>query len=76
MLKEGVVACLSLLRDGVEARLSLLKDGVEARLDPLKDRHIDFVCRYLFGIAACGPGQSLCPFRYPGAAEDGEDDGD
>ncbi|WP_406210773.1 hypothetical protein OG331_45990 [Streptomyces sp. NBC_01017] len=50
-----------------------MKDEDVARLSPLKVRHIDFLGRYLFNSKAGGPGQGLCPFRDPDAAEDDED---
>ncbi|MFF9221169.1 Tn3 family transposase [Streptomyces viridosporus] len=44
-----------------------------ARLSPLKDRHVNFLGRYLFNIAASGPGRGLRPLRDPDAAEDDEE---
>ncbi|MEJ8632188.1 Tn3 family transposase [Streptomyces sp. MS2.AVA.5] len=51
-----------------------IKDEDVARLSPLKDRHINFLGRYLFNIAASGPAQGLRPFRAPDAVEDTEDE--
>jgi hypothetical protein len=42
-----------------------IKDEDVARLSPLKDRHINFLGRYLFNIAASGPAQGLRPLRDP-----------
>ncbi|MFK0113580.1 Tn3 family transposase [Streptomyces sp. NPDC091217] len=51
-----------------------IKDEDVARLSPLKDRHINFLGRYLFNLAASGPGQDLRPFRDPNATEDGDEE--
>ena len=45
-----------------------------ARLSPLKDRHINFLGRYLFNIAASGPAQGLRPLRDPDATDVDDED--
>jgi hypothetical protein len=53
-----------------------IKDEDVARLSPLKDRHVNFLGRYLFHIAASGPAQGLRPLRDPATADPDAEDGD